>query len=163
MSGARRVLVLGIGNPDRGDDGVGAFVVHRLRDRLAPGCEVRTCAGDIVGIVDDCAGFEAWVCVDCAAPAAAPGHVHRIDLAVQELPRELLLPASSHTLGITTAIELARALGNAPADIVFYAVEGCRFDLGAGLSPAVAAAATRLVEQVAQEVQGLRQRSADPR
>ena len=161
MSGVRRVLVLGIGNPDRGDDGVGAFVVHRLRGRLAPGCEVRTCAGDVVGIVDDCAGFQAWVCVDCAAPASAPGYVHRINLAVQELPRELL-PASSHTFGIATAIELARALGSAPRDIVFYVVEGCRFDLGAGLSPAVAAAAMGLVDQVAREVHGLRQGSADP-
>ena len=165
MSAARRILVLGIGNPDRGDDGVGAFVADRLRGRLDPGCEVRACVGDVLGIVDGCAGFQAWVCVDCAAPIEAPGRVYRIDLAAQELPPELLA-ASSHSLGITAAIELARTLGAAPRDIVFYAVEGRCFDLGAGLSVPVAAAAIELVEQIVQEVQDLRQArqiSADPR
>jgi hydrogenase maturation protease len=155
MSAAASVLVLGIGNPDRGDDGVGACVVAALRGRLPDGVELRTHHGDMLGLLDAWAGARAVVCIDAAAPAGAPGCVHRLDLAVDALPRELL-PASGHALGLAEAVALARALGAAPRDIVVYAVEGRQFAPGSGLDAAVLEAVETVARRVCDEVARLR-------
>lgn len=146
-----KVLVTGIGNPDRGDDGVGAAVVRALAGRLPPRVRLQTRRGDLLSLIDDCAGVDHLICVDAAAPAGRPGHVHRFDLATQALPRDLSF-MSSHALGLPEAIELARTLGLAPPEIVVYAVEGRGFDDGAPLSAEVAAAVPVLAEHIAAEL-----------
>ena len=50
------------------------------------------------------------------------------------------------------AIELARALGELPPNFLVYAITGQRFTLGAGLSPAVKAAAGLMIEAIACQV-----------
>lgn len=148
---ARRVLVVCIGNPDRGDDGVGAAVAGRLAGRLPPGAELVTRSGDLLALVDDCAGFDALVCVDAAAPAGRPGCVRRLDLACDSLPTDHA-GSSSHEFGLAAAIGLARALQCAPRNIVVYAVEGRRFDGGAPMSVEVAAAAEDVAGRIMAEI-----------
>jgi hydrogenase maturation protease len=59
---------------------------------------------------------------------------------------------SSHGLGVASAIEMARALGTLPRQVVVYAIEGERFGLGEDLSPRVAAAVSQLVDRVLGEL-----------
>ena len=151
----RTVLVVGLGNPDRGDDGVGERVAQELAGRLPPDVNVRACRGDVLNLIDEWAGFDALICVDAAAPLRSPGRVHRIDLAVEALPRELSF-ASSHAMGLAEAVALARTLGRAPRDIIVYAVEGARFDTGSGLAPEVAAAVATVAERIVAEADRLR-------
>ncbi len=157
-----KVLVLGLGNPDRGDDGVGAVVAQDLPDRLPADIAIRTRSGDMLSLVDDWTEFDAVVCIDAAAPIDTPGRVHRIDLATHALPRDLAL-ASSHAFGLADAIELARTLQLVLPHIVVYAVEGRCFDGGACLTPEVAAAAATVAEQVVAEVGRLRRHEAEGR
>ena len=152
---ANKVLIVGLGNPDRGDDGIGAQGGRYLQGRLAPDTTVRACRGDVLTLIDDWAGFDALICVDAAAPVEAAGRVHRIDLATDTLPREMSF-ASSHALGLAEAIDLARTLRLAPRDIVIYAVEGACFDTGAGLTPEVAAAAGPVADRIVEEAERLR-------
>lgn len=154
MSGvdaAGRVLVIALGNPDRGDDGIGPAVAARLEGRLPPGVALLVRRGDLLGLIEDWAGVAALVCVDAAAPLGEPGRIRRLDLATDELTRELSL-ASSHGFGLAEAVELARVLGLAPLRIVVYAVEGCRFTGGTALSAAVAAAVAETAERILAEV-----------
>ncbi|MGP0057911.1 MAG: hydrogenase maturation protease [Beijerinckiaceae bacterium] len=152
----RKVLIAGLGNPDRGDDGVGMIVAHKLDGRLPDDVAILTRSDDMVSLIEDWAGFDALVCVDAAAPTGAPGRIHRIDLATDELPRDMSF-ASSHAFGLAVAIGLARMLERAPRDIVVYAIEGCCFDAGAALTPAVAAAAADAADRIAAEACRLRQ------
>ena len=62
----RRVLVVGIGNPDRGDDAVGPAVVQVLAERLPDDVLMRTRSGNMLALIDDWAGFDAVVCIDAA-------------------------------------------------------------------------------------------------
>jgi len=140
-AGPPRILVVGIGNPDRGDDGIGPRIAELLRDAVPPGVTVMCRSGDALALLQDWAGFDAVILVDAAAPAGQPGRVHRVDLAVEPLPRDLGL-ASTHAFGIAEAIALAAQLKSLPPRLVIYAVEAAAFTAGAGLSPAVAAAAT---------------------
>jgi hydrogenase maturation protease len=159
---ARSVSVIGIGNPDRGDDAIGAIVADRLAGRVPDGVAVMKRSGNMMNLGDDMAGLDALVCIDAAAPAGRPGRVVRLDLATDTLERD---PAytSSHAFGLADAIALAEALGVAPKRIVVYAIEGACFDGGAPVTPAVAGAAQQVVDQVVAEVDRLRRGSEEER
>ena len=151
MSGTpRKVLVLCLGNGDRGDDGFGPAVAHELEGSLPSGVELLARSGDILAVLNDWDGFDALVCVDAAASMGEPGRIHRLDLATDELPRELTA-MSSHAFGLGEAVALARTLGIAPATIVVYAAEGVEFEGGAPMSQAIAGAVGPTAQLVAAE------------
>jgi len=144
------VIVIGIGNPWRRDDGAGLAVARLLAG--TPGVDVLEREGEPASLIDAWDGADALWLVDAVSSGAAPGTVHRIDVAERELPAEFFR-ASTHHLGLAEAVELARALGRLPARTVFFGIEGSSFDAGEGLSAEVAAAAPRVAEQIRKEVE----------
>lgn len=156
MTARRQVLVLCLGNPDRGDDGVGAAVAARLDGHLPDGMQLTVCSGDMLALIEEWKEFDALICVDAAAEMGGPGTIHRIDLGEQDLPRGMAF-VSSHAFGLAEAVALARTLGLAPPDIVVYAVEGAQFEAGAAISPHVAGAIGPVAEQVAAEAAKLQE------
>jgi hydrogenase maturation protease len=155
QQGIRSVRVIGIGNPDRADDGIGCLVARRLAGRLPADVAVLTRGGDVMDIGDDMAGIDALVCIDAAMPAGSPGRVSRIDLGTQALAASRSF-TSSHGLGLAQAIALAQALGTASRDIVIYAIEGASFAPGATMTPGVAAVVEDVAARVIAEVGRLR-------
>lgn len=149
-----RLLVVGIGNPDRGDDGIGPMVVRQLVGRVSSDVAIIERSGDALALIDDWAGRDAVILVDAAVSGAAPGSVRRIDLLRDALPPELSL-SSTHAFGVAEATGLAGALGLLPAHVIAYAVEGANFDPGAPISPPVAAAAGEVATRIAAELKRL--------
>jgi hydrogenase maturation protease len=49
----RKVLVVGLGNPDRGDDGVGAIVTQCLVGRLPADVAILARSGDMLSLIGD--------------------------------------------------------------------------------------------------------------
>jgi len=88
--------------------------------------------------------------VDAVRPGAPPGTVHVLDAAAAPLPTALAA-GSTHGIGLGTAFELALSLDRLPARLMVYGIEGCRGADGAGLSPAVSAAADRVVAALVNE------------
>jgi hydrogenase maturation protease len=150
----RRLLVVCVGNPDRGDDGLGPLVAKTLTGALPPDVGLMCANGDMLGLIPRWSDVDGMICVDAAALLTTPGTIHRFDLAATELPVNMA-PPSSHALGLAEAIALARALGQAPADIIVYAVEGAAFEGGAAMTPAVAVAASEVARRVVAEVESL--------
>jgi hydrogenase maturation protease len=148
MSGG---LVIGIGNPDCGDDAVGSLVARRLAGCVAPCITVMERSGDMLALIEDWAGYANVVLIDAAAAVVAPGTIHRIDLRRDEIPASLA-PASTHAFGVAQAVGLARALNQLPARLIAYAIEGTAFLPGAPLSPAVAAAVEAVIPRVIAEL-----------
>jgi hydrogenase maturation protease len=151
----RKVMVIGLGNPDRGDDGVGARVAEMLRGRLPAGVAIVARRGDMLALIDDWKGCDALVCIDASAPMGMPGRVRRIDLASSDLPPDLAR-SSSHAFGVADTIALARSLQLAPREIILYAVEALSFDALSPLTPAVAAAVDDVTDRVVAEVERLK-------
>jgi hydrogenase maturation protease len=149
--GVRSVLVVGIGNPDRGDDGIGLLVVRQLAGRVSDDVMILERSGDVLALIDDWAGYDAVILVDAAAPRQAPGHIHRIDLRRDELLLDVSL-SSTHAFGLADAVGLARTLGLLPDRAIAYAVEGANFDRGAPISRKVTAALSKVASRVADEV-----------
>lgn len=148
---SRRALVIGIGNPDRGDDAVGRIVAQRLRGEAPPGTQVIEHDGETGALIDGLAGFNTVYLIDAMMSGRPPGTVDRFDVTATPLPRADC-GTSTHGLDLSAAIELARALDKLPQNCVVYTIEAQNFDIGAPLSPAVAAAAGRLVADILAEI-----------
>lgn len=146
-------LVIGVGNPDRGDDGAGIAVLRRLRSRRAPGARLRECRGDASDLLAAWKGVERVILLDAALSGAHPGTVHRIEAHLEPLV-EGLRSASSHGWGLAQAVEQARAQGRLPRSVVVYAIEGRAFHPGRDLSPSVRLAVERVERRVREEVRG---------
>jgi hydrogenase maturation protease len=132
------MLVLGIGNSMRGDDGVGPAVAARVAGLGLPGVEVVT-DGEPTSLLDHLgqpSPPDVVVVVDATAPGPEPGRVRVHQVGPERLVRPG--PASgSHGLGVADVVELARALGLLPGRLTLVGVEAESMRLGEGLSEAV--------------------------
>jgi hydrogenase maturation protease len=129
------VVVFGLGNADRGDDGVGPEVAGRLAGQDLPGVRVVSPA-EPVDLLDDGATADAVVVVDSVRSGRQPG-----SLMVRDANREPLSEwtgsGGTHALGLDAAVELLRALDRMPRQLVLVGVEAATFQAGAPLSPPV--------------------------
>lgn len=149
------VLVVGLGNPDRGDDGAGALVLEQLTGRLPGETKLHWLRDDMLALIDDWRDFNAVICVDASEPQGRAGRIRRVDCSKAPLPRDLSL-TSSHALDLGTAVELAGALGLAPARLIVYAIEGAGFEAGAKIDPRVAKAAAIVANRILEEIREMR-------
>lgn len=145
----KRTVIIGIGNPDRGDDGAGRAVARRLRGTLPPGIEILEHNGEAASLLACIEGAPAAYLIDACASGAPPGTVRRFDVGGAPLQRGIF-GVSTHDLGVAEAVEIARILGRLPAHCIVYAIEGGSFMPGALPSPPVAVA----VEQAARQIRG---------
>jgi hydrogenase maturation protease len=145
-------VVIGVGNSERGDDGAGPEVIRLLGSMAPPGMGLLATSGsDPATIMDAWAGVGTAIVVDAMISGAAPGSVTRFDLTQGPLPSAVRL-VSTHALGATTAVELARALGRLPARLIIYGIEAGTMGDGSGLSPPVAAAVDVAARLILEEV-----------
>jgi hydrogenase maturation protease len=145
------VLVIGVGNGDRGDDGAGIELARRLCARHVEGVRVRECRGDAADLVSIWEGENQVIVVDAARSGARAGTIHRREAHRDPLPVPLG-DASSHAWGLAQAIEIARALGRLPARVVVYGIEGRDFAHGRAITPAVRRAIERVEQRVREEI-----------
>jgi hydrogenase maturation protease len=152
------IIVLGLGNPILGDDGVGIHVVRAAAARYAPAKDVTFTEASIGGVrlLDALAGYERVILVDAIQTRGGrPGDVYR--LTASDLPASLH-SGSTHDLSLPAALDLGRRLGMAlPADpnLTLLAVEVedvLTFD--ERCTPIVALAIPRAVEAVLAELDG---------
>ena len=135
----------------QGDDAAGLVAGERLRARAPDGVDVRLLEGEPVSLVEAWDGADEVFVVDAVRSGSPPGTVHRLDASGGPLPATLSA-ASTHTLGVGEAIELARALGRLPARLVLYGIEAESIAAGAELTPAVARAVDEAVERLLAEL-----------
>jgi hydrogenase maturation protease len=141
------VILIGVGNGWRGDDGAGLAVARRVRELAPDGVEVREVEGDATALVEAWSGADHVVVVDAAQSGAAAGTVQRFDARAQPLPVRSLR-SSTHAFGVADAVELSRALGRLPDRLDVYAIEGASFTAGASLSRAVERAVAGLASEL---------------
>lgn len=148
-------VVIGVGNPMRRDDGVGAAVLAHLDVAAGPeqgaSFELVTLDGEATRLVDAWTERRCAVVVDAVRAGGEPGSIHRLVAGVDDLPSA---PAarSSHGAGVAHAIGLAEALDRMPDRLVVIGVEPADLSDGPGLSPAVAAAVPAAARLAAAEV-----------
>jgi len=131
-----RPLVVGVGNPDRGDDAIGPHVAARVAALGPPGVDVVE-RGEPVDLVPHLLERDHMVIVDAAAPRGRPGRL-RVHVVGATAPAAGAGGAGgTHGFGVAEAVELARALGRLPARLVLIGVEAGTLAAGEPLSAAV--------------------------
>ena len=157
-------LVLGLGNPLVGDEGIGVRVIEELRKLELPAgvtvIEGGTAGLGLIGLME---GYRRVVIVDAADMGYPPGQVVKFTLSEARL-KTADKPLSPHQIGLGEVLALAEALGAAPAEVVIIGVQPGRVEMGAGLSPEMEEAIPQIIRiiletcQVCDE-QGLRSKS----
>lgn len=164
-----RVLIAGMGNVLRRDDGFGVEVAKRLSNREEPLVagkhgQVKVIEVGIGGIhlaQELMAGYDLLVVVDAMEQGSAPGTVHILEAEVSDLAewpevdRQDFL-ADMHYATPSKALILAKALGCLPPKVF---IVGCQpadaSELGIGLSAPVERAANATIREIEQIVQRL--------
>ncbi len=140
-----KTLVLGLGNPILGDDGVGWRVAEAVQTRLgtldAP-VEVDFASLGGLSLMERMLGYERVILVDCLQTGNSPvGTVQSMPLS------DLANPtaghsASAHDTSLITALEAAKAIGaEIPSRVDVVTIEATNtYDFSEKLSPEIAAA-----------------------
>jgi hydrogenase maturation protease len=143
-------VVIGVGNEFRSDDGVGPAVAAEIGRRGLPGTRVVLSDGEPASLLEAWDGADLAVVVDAVrVDPPTPGRIHRSDAGPWLHGGNA---ATSHGLGVPEALLLGRALDRLPGRLVVFAVEAASLDLGAGMSPPVAAAVGPAVTAVLAEL-----------
>jgi hydrogenase maturation protease len=156
-----RILVAGIGNIFKGDDGFGVEVAHRLARRPLSSSVTVADFGirgiDLTYALLD--GYQAAVLVDTAQRGAPPGTISVIEPELSRTdgaPEDLLLPL--HDLDPATVLPLVAAMGGT-CRILLVACEPLTFgddiDGMIGLSAPVRAALDQAVATVEELIEDL--------
>ncbi len=163
-----RILIAGMGNVLRRDDGFGVEVARRLAVAHPPSDEVRVIEVGIGGIhlVQELMdGYDALVVVDALERDSPPGTLHILEATVPDLTtwseqqRQGFL-ADMHYTTPAKALILAKALGALPPKVYIVGCQPSEVDeLGIGLSAPVEQATAqtiRTIEQIVAQLRGVR-------
>lgn len=121
--GKVRTIILGMGNPMRGDDSVGLHAVRALRDKLNKlDITVIEASGTGMDCLELLTGYDRAVIIDAIhTMEGKTGQIYRLELDAFDTNG---YANTSHDVDFVTAIELGRRLGLAlPRQIVIFAIE----------------------------------------
>lgn len=151
----RGIRIIGLGNLMRGDDAVGLMAARRLREEVGDRAEVIEAEMAGVDIVELMKGARVAILIDAVRSGQSPGIVHRLDASVSSIGGRIF-PRSSHAIGVSEAIELARVLDVLPETVIVYGIEVGNTEAGRPLSPPVAKSLDDVVDRIVQECEACR-------
>ena len=157
MGQERRTLILGLGNPILGDDGVGIAIAREIKERWPsdPDPSIDIIEASLAGrfLLDLITGYERVIVADAIMTDenAAAGTVHT--LSVDDLGA-VVNPYASHALDLRTTVDLGKQLGyEMPETIRIYAVEIKENTVfREGLSPEVEATVVPVARRIMQDL-----------
>ena len=147
-----KTLIIGLGNPILGDDGVGWKVVEEVKSAINHqlSVEIDTAALGGLSLMERMLGYERVIIVDSMETGDSPvGSVSVFPLDSLSDPMAGH-SASTHDATLMTALRTAEQLGaDIPKQVDIVAIEAKNvYDFGEELSPQVAAAVPQAVTKV---------------
>ena len=148
------ILVLGIGNPFRGDDGVAQCILAELaREDLGSHVTLRdggTAGLEIANLLE---GWKTVIVIDALDFGAQPGQVHCRVLDAEQVTRHSVSSNALHSAGLFEALALAEALGTLPEHLTLVGVQPRVLQYVASLSDEVRAAVPVAVKAIVSVLQ----------
>lgn len=159
-----KILIIGLGNPILGDDGIGWRVAEEVKRGLedwrfnpqSSSIDVDCFALGGLSLMERMIGYDQAVLIDAVNTGQPPGAVYRFQL--EDLPE---LPCAhttaAHDTSLQNALKLGRRMGaKLPSSVAVVGVEAERlYDFSEELSPAVEAAVPEAARAVLEIVHSL--------
>jgi hydrogenase maturation protease len=148
----RPTLILCLGNPLLGDEGIGVRAAEELK-RLELPDGVSVVEGGTAGLrlISLMEGYQRVIIVDAADMGHSPGRVVRFTPSEVHF-KTVEAPLSLHQIGLGEALALADALEVTPDELVIIGVQPSRIEMGVELSPEVEGAIPQIVRMVLDEL-----------
>lgn len=139
-------VVLGVGSPLMGDDGLGVSAVETLRERWGPDEDVAFLDGGTWGmrIMPFIETAERLLIIDVIRAESTPGSIIRLEK--DDIPRHLRQKLSPHQIDLGEVLTLAELRGRLPEEVVALGIEPARVEMHHGLSATVQAAVPTLID-----------------
>jgi len=143
------IIIVGIGNRYRGDDGAGWAVIDKLIV-ISKAIKLVRQQGDIAELIDIFANYKSVYLVDACLSNAHIESWKRIDLNKQTVIEENL-QTSTHGFSVSQAISLAKNLNRLPDNFILYMISGDNYNISDQLSPPVAGSVAQVVKALLNE------------
>ncbi|HID05082.1 MAG TPA: hydrogenase maturation protease [Aigarchaeota archaeon] len=144
---SEEVVIVGCGNPVRGDDGVGPYIIRKLWDLGVPPY-IKLFDGGTSGIdtISHIRGAKKAVFIDACKTEDPPGTVYELPLEeIQEFPdpRE----GNLHSIRWFEAVAIGREIlkEEFPRECIVYLINGSNFGVGSYMSEDVKESAKKVV------------------
>src|SRR5208283_6166724 len=137
-----KTLIIGYGNQNRRDDGVGWFILEQLAALKLPGVELETSHQLEIEASETISRFDAVIFVDAAIPEAP-----------EPVQRSVVTPnfqshSVAHYLAPADVLSLCKTLYHREPKAVLFSIRGRDFNFGTTLTPEVEQAACEVVKQI---------------
>jgi hydrogenase maturation protease len=139
-------VVVGLGNPIMGDDGIGLAALERLREEWDLPAAVELVDGGTWGmtllpLIETAERVLFLDAIRTGSPVGTP-----VVLVGQEIPRQAALKVSQHQIDLREVLAVAEFRGTLPPEMVAVGLEPATFELGDPMTPAVLENIDRVVE-----------------
>jgi len=149
-----RTLVIGLGNPLMGDDGIGlAALAALVASWEVTGVELvdgGTWGMNLLPLIESA---DTVILLDAIHLGRVPGTV--IELDGDAVPRRLAAKLSPHQIDLGEVLALAALRETLPRRLVAIGIQPAEVEMRTSLSPAVAAAMPLMLRRVAERLEGL--------
>ncbi len=144
------IIVVGIGNPYRGDDAAGWAVIDGLMEIVGSVIKLVKERGDIADLIDIFSRYKSVYLIDACLSSELIGTWQRIDVNKQPIV-EKNVQASTHGFSVCQAISLAKNLDQLPNKLILYAINGDNYSVSNALSPSVARGVDSVIKAILNE------------
>lgn len=144
------IIIVGLGNPYRGDDAAGWAVIDTLAAKIGSAIKLVKQQGDIAELMDFFSHYKSVYLIDAGSWDAPIGSWQRIDVLIQPILEEDA-QTSTHGFGASQAISLAKNLDQLPSRLILYAINGNAYHISNELSEPVAKGIAMVAEALLNE------------
>ena len=152
------ILILGIGNPLMGDDGIGVHAARKLAPRCGRLSGVRCLDGGTLGylLAGHMEGTDALIVIDAAQMQAPPGTVRVFENEAMDHFLNTHPNCSVHEVGLADLMAMAALSGQLPEQRALVAVQPQETTWNIDMSEAVAGSMPLVCERVTALVEAWR-------
>ena len=120
----KETIVLGLGNPLMGDEGIGIKLIEKLESASGnfPEADFVDAGTGGMSLLHLISGRKIAVIIDCCIMGQEPGTIKRFGADEVKSVKQLA-HVSLHEADVLKIIELAKRLGDCPEEIIFFGIE----------------------------------------
>jgi hydrogenase maturation protease len=140
-----QTLIVGVGNPLLGDEGIGCHIIEKLSGMaLPPDIRILDCGCDLLNLVSYINRPQRIIVIDAVRAGGEPGQIHRFDF--DELDNIKTESPSAHQLRIVDVLQLLKQ--------AYPSLKCCKITV-MGIEPGAIGLGTELSEEVTENIANL--------